>query len=98
MPEDLYDPYSRKKIGTRGDEAGKDAKYKDIAEKEANEKKGREKLGELATEAKKGTEQAGPMPKQADYPDLKSFGEAMRKWREQARTAKDAANALTTRK
>lgn len=95
MPEDLYE--GNRYRGTRGDEAGKDRKYKDIADKERQEKESRKKLGELTEEANKGVDKVGPMPKQADYPDLTAFGAAMRKWREQARTAKDAAGALAGR-
>jgi hypothetical protein len=62
---------------------------------------GEEPEAELLTPEKKAAEAAekaklkgAPMPKQADYPDIKDFAEAMRKWREQNRTAKDAAGAL----
>jgi hypothetical protein len=42
--------------------------------------------------------QGAPMPKQEDYGgDLAAFGDAMRKWREQNRTAKDAASALASK-
>jgi hypothetical protein len=43
---------------------------------------------------------AGPsttMPAERDYPDIKDFEAAMRVWRGQQRTAKDAAGALTNR-
>jgi hypothetical protein len=38
-----------------------------------------------------------PMPKGEDYPDIKDYEAAMRSWREQQRTAKDAAGALAGR-
>ena len=41
--------------------------------------------------------EATTMPKQADYPDMKDFANAMRSWREQQRTAKDGASALANR-
>jgi hypothetical protein len=55
-------------------------------EKKAAEKETKEKLGT-----------GKPMPKQADYPEIKDFAAAMRVWREQNRTAKDAAGAVANR-
>lgn len=63
---------------------------KDTTEEVTPEKKAAE-----AAEKKK--LQNAPMPKQADYPDIKDFAEAMRKWREQNRSAKDAAGALAAK-
>lgn len=43
-----------------------------------------------STMGKKGSLGKGAMPKQSDYPDLKSYMEAMRKYRENAATQADA--------
>jgi hypothetical protein len=53
------------------------------------------KKAEKETKEKLGT--GKPMPKQADYPEIKDFAAAMRVWREQNRTAKDAAGAVANR-
>jgi hypothetical protein len=75
----IHDPKTGRITGYRGSRAGEDSTYT------------APKKGGVAEGEQTGT---SPMPKQADYATTGEWMAALRKWREQQRTAAEGAGAL----